>query len=131
MPGEEALLLMLSQTLERPRAVHNHAASTTGLYRVRQMMDEAPQTSVGLAELSAEAGMSRFRFLRAFSSLTGLTPHSYLMQRRLHLARQALAKGVPPAEAAFASGFCDQSHLNRVFVRHFGATPALYRHALS
>ncbi|MEH3126193.1 AraC family transcriptional regulator [Agrobacterium cavarae] len=131
LPGEEALLLLLSQTLERPRAVCHQAASTAGLYRVRQMMDEVPQTPLGLAELSAEAGMSRFRFLRAFSSLTGLTPHSYLMQRRLHLARQALAKGVAPAEAAFASGFCDQSHLNRMFVRHFGTTPALYRHALS
>ncbi|WP_312804727.1 AraC family transcriptional regulator [Agrobacterium cavarae] len=131
LPGKEALLLLLSQTLERPRAVRHQAASTAGLYRVRQMMDEAPQTPFGLAELSAVAGMSRFRFLRAFSSLTGLTPHSYLMQSRLHLARQALAKGVAPAEAAFASGFCDQSHLNRVFVRHFGTTPALYRHALS
>ncbi len=43
----------------------------------------------------------------------------------------SIGKGRSPAEAAFASGFCDQSHLNRVFVRHFGTTPALYRHALS
>lgn len=130
LPGDEALLLLLSQTLERPVATRQTALSIA-LRRVRQMMDEAPQTPFGLSELAAEAGMSRFRFLRAFSSLTGLTPHSYLMQRRLHMARQALAKGTAPAEAAFASGFCDQSHLNRVFVRHFGTTPASYRHALS
>ncbi|MDQ1185358.1 helix-turn-helix domain-containing protein [Agrobacterium larrymoorei] len=130
LPGEEALLLLLSQMLERPLAMPKHAASVA-LSRVREMVDEAPQMQFSLAELAAEAGMSRFRFLRAFSSVTGLTPHSYLMQRRLHMARQALAKGDAPAEAALASGFCDQSHLNRVFVRHFGTTPAVYRHALS
>ncbi|MDQ1197890.1 AraC family transcriptional regulator [Agrobacterium sp. SORGH_AS 787] len=122
LPGEEALLLLLSQMLERPLAPPKHAASVA-LSRVKEMVDEAPQMQFSLAELAAEAGMSRFRFLRAFSSVTGLTPHSYLMQRRLHMARQALAKGDAPAEAALASGFCDQSHLNRVFVRHFGTTP--------
>lgn len=131
LPGQEALLLLLSQTLERTLVLQQRASGTAALRRVIQMMDEAPQTPFHLAQLAAEAQMSHFQFLRAFSSATGLTPHGYLIQRRLHQARQALAKGVPPAEAAFACGFCDQSHLTRVFVRHLGTTPAVYRKALS
>jgi AraC-like DNA-binding protein len=33
---------------------------------------------------------------------------------------------MPLAEAAFASGFADQSHMTRVFVRKYGLSPRLY-----
>lgn len=93
------------------------------------MIDDMPEKPFKLADLAVEAGMSRFRFLRSFAHANGLTPHSYLLQRRIHLARRLLAKGTAPAEVAFASGFSDQSHLNRTFIRHFGVTPAAYRTA--
>ena len=55
-----------------------------------------------------------------------MTPHAYLVQRRLALARSLLDAGRPIADAAAAAGFADQAHLTRAFRRSLGYTPAAY-----
>lgn len=121
------LLVGAMETVATPR----ETAAPDSIRRAKSRIDDDPARPLRLTDLAQEAGMSQFRFLRSFSKTTGLTPHSYLLQRRLHLARGALAKGAPPADVAFLAGFSDQSHLNRFFVRQFGVTPAAYRAAVS
>lgn len=75
--------------------------------------------------------MSRFQLLRGFAGATGLTPHAYLVQRRIHLARRLIATGIPLAEAAIASGFADQSHMTRIFTRNHGISPGAYALAMN
>ena len=126
--GDETLLMLLAGAMEtaaKPPAM----AAPDNIRRAKSSIDDDPARPFRLAGLAREAGMSQFRFLRAFARATGMTPHSYLLQRRIHLARHALAGGTPPAEVAFIAGFADQSHLNRFFVRQFGVTPAAYRAA--
>jgi AraC-like DNA-binding protein len=72
------------------------------------------------------AGVSQFQLLRAFDKAIGFTPHAYLIQRRVQLARKLIAGGAGLAEAALASGFADQSHMTRIFTRSFGLSPHLY-----
>jgi len=96
----------------------------------RRRLDEAPERPVTLAELAALSGVDRFALLRGFARETGATPHAYLVQRRVRLARQLLAAGHVPAEAALRAGFADQSHLTRAFRRQFGVTPGSYQAAL-
>lgn len=97
--------------------------------RALRYMNEAPERPVTLAELAALSGVSRFQLLRGFSRAVGTTPHAYLLQQRVSLARRMLAAGRRPAEAAVEAGFVDQSHLTRAFGRQFGITPARYRAA--
>ncbi len=99
--------------------------------RALRHMEEAPERPVTLAELAALSGVSRFQLLRGFRQAVGTTPHAYLLQRRVRLARQLLAAGMCPAEVAAHAGFADQSHLTRAFGRQLGITPARYRAALS
>lgn len=96
-----------------------------------QCLDAARNTPVSLAELAALSGISRFQLLRAFAREIGTTPHAYLIQRRVALARQFLAAGKTPTQAALDAGFADQSHLTRAFVRYIGVTPARYRAAVA
>jgi len=91
-----------------------------------QRLDSDTETSVSLAELAALSGVSRFQLLRGFSREIGITPHAYLVQRRVLRAKQFLADGQTPAEAATRAGFADQSHMTRAFVRQFGVTPSRY-----
>ncbi|WP_421399010.1 AraC family transcriptional regulator [Agrobacterium fabrum] len=130
LDSDEALLMLLADAMETAAKPPVMAAPDT-IKRAKSSIDDDPARPFRLADLAKEAGMSQFRFLRAFAKATGLTPHSYLLQRRVHLARHALAGGTRPAEAAVIAGFVDQSHLNRFFVRQFGVTPAVYRAALS
>lgn len=90
-------------------------------------MDDDPAAELALSTLAAAAGLSRYQFLRAFSRLTGLPPHAYLLQRRVQRARRLVRAGLPLAEAAAASGFADQSHMTRCFVRSLGLTPGAFR----
>jgi AraC-like DNA-binding protein len=69
--------------------------------------------------------------VRAFSQATGMTPHAYLVQRRIGIVRRMIAKGTPLADAALAGGFADQSHMTRTFVRAYGLTPGAYALAFS
>lgn len=85
--------------------------------------------AVDLAALSEAAGVPRVRLIRAMRRQTGLTPHAHLVDRRVREARRLLGRGMAPAEAALACGFCDQSHLNRAFKARIGVTPGQYRRA--
>jgi AraC-like DNA-binding protein len=97
-----------------------------------QRLDSAPDAHVSLAELAALSGVSRFQLLRGFAREIGITPHAYLVQRRVSLARRLLADGqTTPAQAALLSGFADQSHMTRAFVRQLGITPGRYRAAIA
>ena len=88
-------------------------------------MDAPPR----LDDLVRLSGLSRFQLIRQFASAHGLPPFAWLQQHRLRRARQLIAGGAALAEAAAATGFADQSHLSRHFVRSFGFTPGQWRRA--
>lgn len=84
---------------------------------------------VSLSALGSLAGLSKYHLVRAFRESYGLTPHAYLLNLRVNRAKAFLRAGEELAAVAQQSGFCDQSHLHRVFVRHVGVTPRAYQHA--
>ena len=74
----------------------------------------------------AEPSGCRETRIRRFARTTGLPPAAHARMVRLGRARQLIAEGVAPAEAAAAAGFADQSHLGRLFRESYGTTPARY-----
>ena len=112
------------------QARESHRGANPSVRRARARIDDDPCNAATLAELAAEAGLSRFQFLREFARDTGLPPHAYLIQRRLALAHRLIAHGAALADAAAGAGFADQSHMTRAFVRAYGVTPAQYAAAV-
>lgn len=134
---EASLYTLMVHLVGRHTTMRSRAATriaTDGrlasIQRAKARIDDDPCTPVTLAGLAAEAGLSRFQFLRGFAHDTGLPPHAYLVQRRVSLACRLLAQGKPLAEAAVGAGFADQSHMTRLFMRTFGVTPAHYAKAV-
>lgn len=82
---------------------------------------------VSLDDLCKAAGMSRSTLLRAFTRSKGITPYRYLETLRINRAKELLAAGATPLEAAAATGFTDQSHFSRYFTRFIGLSPGMYR----
>ncbi|MFB2981210.1 helix-turn-helix domain-containing protein [Microseira sp. BLCC-F43] len=77
-----------------------------------------------LEELAQQIGMSQFYFSRLFKQSLQITPHQYVIQRRVERAKQLLRKSeLNLAEIALECGFANQGHLNRHFKRLTGATP--------
>jgi len=94
--------------------------------RAVQALRDDPAQPATLAGLAGLSGLSRFHFLRSFARATGLTPHAFQIQARLHLARRLILAGQPLAAVAAEAGFADQSHLTRLFSRSYGMTPGIY-----
>ena len=122
------LTLLLARHGSRPLPVAGPAPLVA---RALQRLRESPERPATLAELAALSGVSRFQLLRGFARTVGVTPHAYLIQQRVRLARRLLAAGRRPAEVAAEAGFADQSHLTRAFRRQLGVTPARYRAAVA
>jgi AraC family transcriptional regulator len=81
-----------------------------------------------LAEISGAAHMSPYHFSRLFKESTGLTPHRYVIERRVQRAKGLLSgTALPIAEIAISCGFANQSHLNRHFKRLLGVNPKALR----
>ncbi|CAM5773461.1 AraC family transcriptional regulator [Labrys miyagiensis] len=125
----EETLLMLLERIRCERVDRSAPAAAVAL--ARAMIDDDPAAPLALADLARESGLSRFQLVRGFARTLGLTPHAYLMQRRVHLARRLVASGVSLAEAAVASGFADQSHMTRQFSRVYGISPGAYAAAVA
>ncbi len=129
---EENLLLTLNYALRQHGMARTLSSGfSPSVARAVECMDSAPNRPVFLADLAALSGVSRFQLLRGFAREMGTTPHSYLIQRRVRLAQQLLVNGETPVQAAVQSGFADQSHMTRAFVRQLGITPSRYRAAIT
>lgn len=101
-------------------------AEHAAVRRARSYLADRWDQPVGLAELAAFAGLSRFELHRRFREQTGLTPHAFQRNLRITQARAMLRTGDPIAEVAAACGFADQPHLTRTFRRAVGVTPARF-----
>jgi AraC family transcriptional regulator len=98
---------------------------------VVQYVEDNIERNISLAELANLVQLSGFYFTRKFRIDFGCPPHAYVIQRRLeHAKRQLARKDVPLKCVAANCGFSDQSHMNRLFRRVLGFTPAAYREAV-
>ncbi|HEY2874826.1 MAG TPA: AraC family transcriptional regulator [Reyranella sp.] len=80
-------------------------------------------------ELASECGVSAGYLARTFQRATGTGLHNFHVLMVLQKAKALLRGGAPLVDAAFDSGFCDQAHLTREFVRTYGFTPKVFRSA--
>jgi AraC-like DNA-binding protein len=107
--------------------VRADAIDTRAIERVRAFLDTQLPESVTSQALERVSGLSRFALTRQFRACFGTTPHRYVIMRRLDRARALIGDGVTLAEAAAASGFADQAHMTRHFMKAYGMPPARWR----
>lgn len=111
-----------------PAPTHRGGLPPAAMRRLQDHVDAHLSESIDLAELSVVAGLSVFHFARQFKLSTGVTPHYYLVHRRVQRAQQMLATtDLSLSDVAFANGFSDQSHLARHFRQIVGTTPGQFR----
>ncbi|HEY3948688.1 AraC family transcriptional regulator [Phenylobacterium sp.] len=91
----------------------------------------AAQDGAGrLDALAARFGVSRPWLVRAYRQWRGEGLGEAVRRRRVAAAAMLLEDPETPlADVAVQAGFCDQSHMNRVFVRLLGRTPGAVRAA--
>ncbi|HJR32827.1 MAG TPA: AraC family transcriptional regulator [Pseudomonas sp.] len=88
--------------------------------------DNCTQT-LKLEDICEAAQLSPSYLIRAFKQHYGMTPHAFLINRRIQFARDRLRSGRLIADVALEAGFADQAHFQRAFKQHLAATPGQYR----
>ncbi len=104
------------KTEREPRKLHDRE-----LKRIQAYVDERLDRPISLRDVAGVVA-------RALKKASGLSPHQYLITRRLDIAKRLLldpARSV--AEIAATVGFSDQAHMTATFSRQLGYTPGHWR----
>ncbi|WP_156120376.1 AraC family transcriptional regulator [Neosynechococcus sphagnicola] len=101
-------------------------------YCLQQVMDHVHAhlaEDLSLDELAAIAQISPYYFARLFKQSIGVSPHQYVIQRRIERAKQLLQDDqIAIADVALQCGFPSHSHFTKLFQHQTGMTPKRYRH---
>jgi AraC family transcriptional regulator len=96
--------------------------------RIEDYIEATLSEVIPIGRLSAESGLSVSHFVRQFRLSTGISPHQFVLRRRVERARRMLVETDEPiAQIALACGFSHQEHLTNIFKRQVGVTPAGFR----
>lgn len=93
---------------------------------IRRCIIGNPEVEINIAQMAEKVHISKYHMIRKFSEENGLTPHKFQLQCRIRKAQELLIDGMKVVDVAAALGFCDQSHLCRVFKKQVGISPEEY-----
>ena len=86
------------------------------------------EDSLSLETLSTQANLSRYYYARLFKRETGCTPHEYILQSRINMAKYLLKSTVISVkEICFRCGFHSESAFCHTFRKWERMTPGAYR----
>jgi AraC-like DNA-binding protein len=117
-------ILLLNSKVQEQERLPFHAPL---IKKAKEYINDNFHKNLTLDEISQEIGISKYHFLRLFKEQTFVSPHTYLMLRKIEKAKQFLRPGLSIVDTTYLCGFNDQSHLNRRFKAITGVTPGIYK----
>lgn len=92
------------------------------------LMQQNIDTPLSVKDLSKRIGHSRRQIERHFQAALEISPRAAFLQIRLETALHLLgATDKSISQIAVDCGFCDASHLSRLFKQHYNCTPMVAR----
>lgn len=95
--------------------------------KLKQLILNDPENVFQIEAMARCIGVSPYHMIRQFKTACGLTPHQFQIQCRVRKAQKLLEAGISVTEAAYATGFYDQSHFDRCFHKIVRLTPNEYK----
>jgi AraC family transcriptional regulator len=126
-----AIHLLRTYCTQSPRPHHSKGGLSRAKLRCAlEYLQTHLDEGASLTELAQLLGLSRYHVVKMFKQSTGVTPHQYLLDCRLHHAEGLLTNPqLSIAEIAVRVGFATPSHFTYHFHKRTGTTPQAYRQA--
>lgn len=106
--------------------------SQASLRRVTEYIEAHLSGTLHLSQLAGISQLSAFHFSRMFRASVGVSPHAYVLARRVERAKERLRyQKVRLDQVASDCGFKSQAYFTSAFRREAGVTPLAYRRATS
>jgi AraC family transcriptional regulator len=91
----------------------------------KEFIDEHFNTEIDVASLAKIAGMSEYHFFRIFKAVHSLSPHQYVIKKRMEFSYKLLVKGNGNVSSvALDSGFADIYSFSKAFKKYFEINPS-------
>ena len=98
------------------------------LLRAKDLADARYFEPLAVDDLAGAAGLSRAHFSREFRRAFGVSPHAYLLTRRLERAAELLRMtDRSVADICFSVGLQSVGSFTSSFTRAYGMSPTAYR----
>ena len=95
------------------------------LFKGKNFIDDNFKENIDVKEIARLSCLSEFHFFRSFKEAFGISPHKYLINRRLNEAHKLLKKNsFSIGEIAFDCGFVDIYSFSKTYKKHFGYSPS-------
>src|ERR1700742_4448207 len=105
-----------------------YAPPARHLLKAKDLADARYAEPLGVEDMAAVAGLSRAHFSREFRRAFGVSPHAYLLTRRLERAAALLrTTDHSVAEICLSVGLTSVGSFTTSFTRMFGKSPTAYR----
>ncbi|MHC9541437.1 MAG: helix-turn-helix domain-containing protein [Vulcanimicrobiota bacterium] len=141
-PGEleDKLHILLERLVKKNSSIHYEAdkiplvkrSARLEIYRrlsiAKDFIDASLREKLAIEDMAEVACLSPHHFLRLFKKTFDMTPHQYIIRKRLERAKKILQiSELSVTEIAFEVGFESLSHFSRLFNSYFGVSPRLFR----
>jgi AraC family transcriptional regulator len=96
---------------------------------INRYVTEHIGSDLSVVELAGVLQLGPAYFCKSFSKTCGVTPHRFVLNRRIAIAIDKLeSPSAPPlAELARSLGFVDQAHFSNIFRKLVGRSPSQFR----
>lgn len=121
-------LLRHHSSMKLPSIPHHVGLPRTTLRQATGYIEDHLAEDLSLSVIAAAVNISPYHFARLFKASVGLSPHQYVIHRRIERAKLLLATtNWPLTTIAHMVGCSSDSHLTMHFKRLTGLTPKQYR----
>ena len=104
------------------------ATSTRHLLKAKDLADARYDEKVDVGDMARAANLSRAHFSEQFKEAFGVSPHVYLLTRRLERAAALLRTTDRPVnDICYSVGLSSVGSFTTSFTRAFGKSPTAYR----
>lgn len=98
------------------------------LSKINRYISENIDRKINISEIADLIPLSVYHFSRVIKHQTGMSPHQYITEKRIEMAKSMLKDNQKPlTDVALECGFSNQSHFTTAFKNATQITPGLYR----
>jgi len=113
------------------KTLYPHDDLTKQIKAAKLYIDTHFSDEINLDKIAGKALVSKFHLIRVFKRYYGRTPHQYLQEVRIEMAKKILLKGKSIDEVCNSIGFKSKTSFISLFKKMTGVTPLAYQNKKS
>ena len=117
--------LFLAPSTQNPSTVQPEDIAK--FQRIKDLIEHNLDKPLSHRQIAKEVGINEFKLKRGFKELFGSTVYGYLLEKRMHKAKNLLETGTNTvSDVAWDIGYTNVSHFIAVFRKYHGVTPGKF-----